>query len=143
MKREIKFRAWHKEHKEMEYPNKEFKKDFDYWDGCKGTKLGMINSLLRNDDIVLMQFIGLKDRNEIDIYEGDILKEEISNIEDGDHSFRYYTVCFGEQNGRLQYYLKSFGVGVYIDNFRIREVCGNIHQNPELLKYLPKNFADE
>jgi len=65
--REIKFRAWDFERKEMFIPD-EFIFDFN------------INSLYQIDrmaiDSLLMQYTGLKDKNDKEIYEGDILRND-------------------------------------------------------------------
>jgi len=55
-KREIKFRVWSKETKEMFQPH------------------AFIGNYQERDDIVLMQYTGLKDKSGKEIYEGDIIK---------------------------------------------------------------------
>ena len=123
--REIKFRAWHKFEKVMEYFNNPYIPDSDYWDGCKGTRLEMVNGIFNNnkDEIEWMQFTGLKDDNGKEIYEGDVIeflngKSQIVEWNDDTCEFQ-------------------FSDGSPINNGETYGVCkfviGNIHENPELL----------
>ena len=139
MSREIKYKAWLKEEKKMVIVETiDFsEKSIQYLE-----KNEIIDAyLLRTtflEDVELMQYTGLKDRNGKEIYEGDILK----------YNFPY--------DGRLKHvspvkFLEteaSFGIkdryGNEIPLYRIAannyfEIIGNIYENEELLKSEEKN----
>ena len=139
MSREIKYRAWLKEEKKM--VNVETI-DFSEKSIQHLEKNEIIDAyLLRTtflEDIDLMQYTGLKDKNGKEIYEGDILK----------YNFPY--------DGRLKHISlvkfveteASFGIkdiyGNEIPLYRITannyfEVVGNIYENPELLNLTEGN----
>ena len=123
--REIKFRAWHKEekiigevlgidilHKEIFFSNE----DVDCYEHSDFK------------DIELMQYTGLYDKNEKEIYEGDIVKLRANH---GIGVVKYYD----EWGAFVIEYIKPrplavLGMNYYKENI---EILGNIYENPELL----------
>ena len=123
--REIKFRAWHNDYKKMELPEKQLSEDIDYWDGVKGSVLGVINSYLKDDDRVFMQYTGLKDKNGKEIYEGDILVR-LYGVK--------WIVDFTNSGYRAIPHNVDTGLYLTADEFLDCEIIGNIYENSELLK---------
>ena len=107
--REIKFRAW--DGKEMEY----FTLPDLYW---RGENTGDYD--FPNSRISIMQFTGLKDKNDKEIYEGDILGREISAI-----------MIKAELSWNCGCCLDIYGWEIPHEE---TEIIGNIYENPELLK---------
>ena len=77
--REIKFRAWHKEKKEMDYLGKIFPAISDDW-FAMSSSLGL--GTHEENNYELMQYTGLSDKLGKEIYEGDIVKNVIGSITD-------------------------------------------------------------
>ena len=117
--REIKFRVW-------DYHSNKYINDY-----ITGTSLSL-NDLFKNGSIVngkntlvFEQYTGLKDCNDVDIYEGDIIKDRYGEI---------FEVQYCNENcafGSLLYAHKEFYL---LKDFEGIEVIGNIYENPELLR---------
>ncbi|EHN6893219.1 hypothetical protein KJK50_002842 [Listeria monocytogenes] len=89
------------------------------------------------DDVVLMQYTGLKDKNGKKIFEGDIVKV----TGDEDCEFTSIVEYFGEgdypafdMTAPEDYYFESnkFSEILMSSSYEL-EVIGNIHENPELM----------
>lgn len=134
--REIKFRAWdQKEEKWLlgcEYPNLG---GFSMFGEMMiiGEYASLLSSYFpdRLKDIVLMQYTGLKDKNGVEIYEGDIISHKVyRDWKSKDVVFfnellgKYELAHCGDEN-------KNKDILIYLSE---SEIIGNIYQNPELLK---------
>lgn len=141
MNRELKFRAFDDSKNIMSKPFS-FNQVLNFKDKN-------IRSLLPKEDIV-MQFTGLKDKNDINIYEGDIVRWGLGFTDfDYEYRHRYAVVQFDpELQFKILYYINShslekekgdnfvFGFSnfIYKETNIYLEVIGNIHENPELAK---------
>jgi uncharacterized phage protein (TIGR01671 family) len=137
MQREIKFRAWNKLEKRMEgvnfikfflnaytmvstrYRDEKSKKIYDD-QFAYGQEDG-------SDNVILMQYIGLKDKHGKEIYEGDIVTGLF------DHTNIIGHIIYGSD---ATFFIKRKGLyGIGLNNAEDwLEVIGNIYENPELLK---------
>ena len=122
--REIKFRAWDTE------------RCMIYHENLMLQRYGKREDNIFNDDThILMQYTGLKDKNGVEIYEGDIV-----TIRQCDKT-SIGVVKFGEHETSTDYYADT-AQGFYLedknrDTFNLiyygDEVLGNIYENKELL----------
>ncbi len=127
--RDIKFRVWIKHLKKMSNLIEL------YCDG--GALAGDHEYPLDKNDIEVMQFSGLKDKEGVEIYEGDIIKSFHFTDHDDVMHFLEFKIKWSEKFGgwvvvrgdgsemQLWVYSKSLDGYFY--------VIGNIYENPELL----------
>jgi len=113
--REIKFRLWNETLKQMFVPialTKLLKKISSKNDNSIG------GDVIRGNDILIwLQYTGLKDKNGVEIYEGDILTSCAFT----------YPVFF--ENGCFVW----DDMPLLANGFRL-EIIGNIYENPQLIK---------
>ena len=123
--REIKFRAWIKEKKEMIDNARPdfFCKQLHYL--CGNSAGGQDVLGVSTEDIELMQYTGLKDKNEKEIYEGDIFYTGSKKI--------LYVVEWIDcgLKGRQIKNKSWIGLDYWKDDIK---VIGNIYENPEVIK---------
>lgn len=127
--RTIKFRAWDKSDSRMlpvTEPEEQGKREYYPFEVAIGF------SHWKKEDIILMQWTGLQDKNGNEIYEGDILKTPCAALKD---QFNYTYV---EYRNDIAAYVKRTSDTRAYTRLEIRigevEVIGNIYENPELLK---------
>ena len=120
--REIKFRAWHTEANKMLFV---------------GDDSGTTHPLdcvvyAKNQPVILMQYTGLKDKNGVEIYEGDVVKDsELTYIVRFGHCF----IIEGTFHGWYLEHLERMDYnGPFSDgDTKVLSVLGNIYEHPHLL----------
>ena len=120
--KDIKFRVWDNERNAM-FNSKSV--DIDFFEG----EIEITSDTIRYDEVYtdeikdfeLMQYVGCKDKNNKEIYEGDIVKtkEHIGQI--------IYSKGMFFIDVKGDFYLPIYNVSEFM------EVIGNIYENPDLL----------
>ena len=120
--REIKFRAFHKKYKvllpvwfiDFEFQIIQIWTETEAWDSF--------------NDVELMQYTGLKDKNGKEIYEGDIIDGE---------NIGHMVVEWSECRQAFVNIKDEVLDGFYIQTYKLNKyfkVIGNIYENPELME---------
>lgn len=117
-----KHRAWDKSINYMDYRVRVTTIDNDY------IKVEVLDAFsdwreLEEEQYELMQSTGLKDKNGVEIFEGDILKGD-------DGEVFYNSVVFDKEKA---IFMRSDSIELW-ENVEELEVIGNIYENPELLE---------
>lgn len=104
------------------------------WDVCDSSKIKEVCSRFdrrwwRFEQVVLLQYTGLKDRSGKEVYEGDIVKFQsghVGTVEKILESFKFRV-------GRITYYICMHDSPFHPLSNPF-EIIGNIYENPELLE---------
>lgn len=139
--REIKFRAWDKKENKMQqvvqilygHEASNYPLSVDFFRSVKSRLI---------KDIELMQYTGLKDKNGVEIYEGDII-DYLGTFESGD-GYRgeikfdegVYYFMGKSKIGRKAGVISSYVGLAHEKAYQHCEVIGNIYENSELLTKL-------
>jgi hypothetical protein len=122
MAMEFKFRVWDKDNKEMVY--------FDFSsidDGSTFAGKNMVDII----DNEVMQYTSLKDKNGKELYDGDILKDNLG---------RLYEIKWREEFVRFicqPLFTDVWAFGMFnnsLDGIKELEIIGNRFENPELME---------
>lgn len=118
----LRFRAWDKEDKRMK---EVFNIDFHRFTAIVGFRLSEPKSFLSDDPLIIMQSTGLKDKNSVEIYEGDVVKTKYGEI----GYIRWFKGSFDfcDIEGQA-FYLFSIGAGQPF------EIIGNQYEHTHLLE---------
>jgi len=131
--REIKFRAWIKGEDDGLMIHQGDKSDFTMV--SNGGDFSIVvdhEEWLKPNAFEIMQYTGHKDRNGVEIFEGDLIKDHIG----------VGVVVWSDKNASLKvsYIGESKGLGKWFADYNLKgeresiEVIGNIHENHELLE---------
>ena len=116
--RHIKFRAWDK--------------GIGVMLSAKDIKVVAADRPSENDNFVLMQYTGLKDRNGVEVYEGDILKVA-NGSGNGVIRFETYEIKCFPKGFNLPYFCWKSDGSDDSDWSHYCEVIGNIYEHSHLL----------
>lgn len=127
--RQYKFRAWDKKNKQMKIPTQ---LQMCYFKTLPHAPQGQIVDIFLNNDnesyfpneVELMQYTGLKDKNGKEIYEGDIIL--VARIKS--------EIIFNKETASFAAKYDEEIISDHLFGAEFCEVIGNIYENKELMK---------
>jgi len=94
-----------------------------------------------SEDVVFMQYINIKDKNDKEIYEGDIIEKVIpTSCYDFEKESSYFEVFYDVATAsfklvKIERYLdRNFAISLDEKTARYCKVIGNVYENSEVLK---------
>ena len=129
MAREIKFRVWSESDKEYRTGRRLVELLVKLSTSVTGIPATVYND--EGDEFIIEQYTGLKDKNDVEIYEGDIITAGYSMGHlDGEPA----VVRWDEGMAKWEVYIPKEKETASLGMCFGIEVVGNIHENPELLE---------
>lgn len=126
--KDILYRAWNVENKELVYFNPEKVLKDQY-------QAEALLNLMFNPEMsgLLMQYTGLKDRNGVEIYESDVLKHPSGEtfVVEWRDSYCAFRACYIENDGVTD---DDSNLALQVDDMGQAIVIGNIYERPDLMK---------
>lgn len=121
---EIKFKVWHKKKKKM-FQVETFSLIHECVNCCELTdNPPFCRWTFTFKDVEILRYTGFKDKNNKEIYEGDILRNKINSWSKGN---KYKTIKYTKNKNYT-----GFNISSRYNNKRW-EIIGNIYENPKLL----------
>lgn len=128
------FRAWNKATKEMYEADDIIAINFGKSEISVKTLFFERTNYYKFDDIVLMQSTGMRDKNDREIFEGDVVTDGHTKGDIKNHpTLGFYMV---DDNGVERWFSDNASIEDFWEDVetaaRILEILGNIYTNPEL-----------
>ncbi|EOW0655242.1 YopX family protein [Listeria innocua] len=134
--RDIEYRAFVKKDKKVlpvtDLCFNRYEKDAVGVSGCGNAKCTLCVDWYNFDDVVLMQYTGLKDKNGNKIFEGDIVINSKGQI--GYIAFLVQEAGFVVVLKNSDYRLGHRNTNECYERATHHKIIGNIHENPELME---------
>jgi len=134
-KRVIKFRAWDTKTEEMIEPM-----DFMMsggWESC------ILDDFFTIPDYIVMQYTGLKDKNNKEIYEGDVVIAKAENEHAEETKTSYVAMDITDTSWAVIEPGYGHGLSILWGGWESLEVIGNVFENQILINNSPRNRTNQ